>query len=341
MVRDAYPSNIRSFKGERSAREQRFIEDNIEIPYFCHQLFYVSRALSEDVRAAFYSSLRSICVTIGTTWCDGSHSPLVYRAHRRGCHGTVAEIMENDAQLAANGVLETWRSVCSTLAAYRTRDDQFELRLICGAASTETAAAFLALIHDLPRLKALSIRMGPNRNLDIQNMIMKIIRQRTKYFGPEPEGSFPFLKLPSSFNSASSNTPASSHPGISCPGLSTNAPPRSNAGSSNALGTQSGSKTVVITTVRLPIPLSPLPTPGIHLKCGTKNGACLLTPLGSSANSLLTRGNTCVMSAGILPPASSRHRRLHREDRRLVQQPNGAILLRSNPTFQFHTGTML
>lgn len=140
-------------------------------------------------------SLRSIGVTIGTSPCDGSHSLLVYKA-RGGCHGTVAEIMESDAQLAANGVLEAWRSFCSMLAANKTRDDQFELRLICSAALTETAAAFLTPIHDLPRLKALSIRMGPNRNLDIQNMVMKTIRQKTTYFCPEPERSFPFLKLP-------------------------------------------------------------------------------------------------------------------------------------------------
>ncbi|KAL4773887.1 hypothetical protein BDW60DRAFT_205652 [Aspergillus nidulans var. acristatus] len=38
--------------------------------------------------------------------------------------------------------------------------------------------------------------MGTNRNLDIQNMVMKTIRQKTTDFGPEPEGSLPFLKLP-------------------------------------------------------------------------------------------------------------------------------------------------
>ncbi|KAL3429251.1 hypothetical protein BDV09DRAFT_190291 [Aspergillus tetrazonus] len=333
----AYPGSIDSFKGEWSAREQRLVDDSDGFPYSCNQLFYVSRAISEDARAAFYSvntlhfyEMQDLLNLTPVSLISLSHSLRVYKA-RGGCHGTVAEIMENDAQLTANGVLEAWRSFCSMLAANKTRDDQFELRLICGAASTETAAAFLAPIHDLPRLKALSIRIGPNRNFDIQNMVMKTIRQKTTYFCPEPE----------SFNFAPSNTPASLHPGISYSGLSTNASPRSNAGSSNALGTQSVSGTVVITTVRLPIPLSPLPTPrqsvyspslsstaGIPLKCATKNGACFLMclppskhhgapkPLGSSANSLLTRGNICVMSAG-----------------RLVQQSNSAILLRSNSTF--------
>ncbi|KAL4815480.1 hypothetical protein BDW67DRAFT_185755 [Aspergillus spinulosporus] len=137
---DPYPSHIRSFEGEWSAREQQFIDDSIVSSDFSNQLFYVSRAISEDARAAFYSvntlhfykmqdllnltpvawkSLRSICVTIGMTRCEGSHHPLVYRAHQGGCHGTVAEIMENDTQLLTNADLEAWRSICSTLADYK------------------------------------------------------------------------------------------------------------------------------------------------------------------------------------------------------------------------------
>ncbi|KAL4751323.1 hypothetical protein BDW72DRAFT_212804 [Aspergillus terricola var. indicus] len=341
LVGSTYPSSIYSFPGEWLASEQDFINDDEELSYIPNQLFYVSRAVSEDARAAFYSenTLLSIVVTIGTTRCNYRHGPIVYRAHPDGCHGTVAEIMDNDAQLEANGVLATWRSICSRLAAYQTQDDRFELRLICGAASTETAAAFLAPLHDLPRLKALSIRMGSNRNLYIQHMVMKTIRQKTTYSAPEPEGPFPFLRLPVELQLRV----------LEHTGFIASWDLLSRAGSSVALGTQSGYGTVVITTVRLPIPVSPLPiarqsayfpslsfTAKILVKRGTRNWAFLLTCLlpskhhgpprrrSSSASSLLTYGSTCVISPG-----------------RLVQQSEGAILLRRNSTFQFHSGTTL
>ncbi|KAL2824456.1 hypothetical protein BDW59DRAFT_147373 [Aspergillus cavernicola] len=212
-----------AFDGEWSAREQRFIRENDEWFYIPNQLFYVSRAVSEDVRAALYSehslqfddgwrdniqtllnltplawkSLRSIFVLIGTKGCTAWWGPNIDMQNPdRDCHGTVQEISENDAQLEATGILPTWRLICSKLARYNTQDDRFELRLICGAATTETAAAFLAPIHDLPRLKALSIRMGADRRLEIQQMVMSMIRQKTTYFAPEPKGTFPFLELP-------------------------------------------------------------------------------------------------------------------------------------------------
>jgi hypothetical protein len=51
----ANPGTIDSFKGEWSARKQRLVDDSDGFPYICNQLFYVSRAISEDVRAAFHS----------------------------------------------------------------------------------------------------------------------------------------------------------------------------------------------------------------------------------------------------------------------------------------------
>ncbi|KAL5001735.1 hypothetical protein BDV10DRAFT_159630 [Aspergillus recurvatus] len=223
MIHGRYPSNLHSFRGEWSAREQRFIGEDVELDCIPNQLFYVSRAVSEDARAVIYSentlrfqdddrsglqtllnltpvgweSLRSIVVTIGTTECTSWRGPNIDMLHPdTDCHGTVPDIVENDTQLEATGVLATWRSICSKLATYNTQGDRFELRLICGAATAETAAAFLTPIHDLPRLKALSIRMGPDRNLDIQHMVMTTIRQKTTYFPPEPERPFPFLRLP-------------------------------------------------------------------------------------------------------------------------------------------------
>jgi hypothetical protein len=54
LLGGTYPPGIRSFRGEWWACEQRFIDDDIGLTYFCNWLFYVSRAISEDVRAAFY-----------------------------------------------------------------------------------------------------------------------------------------------------------------------------------------------------------------------------------------------------------------------------------------------
>ncbi|KAL2826273.1 hypothetical protein BDW59DRAFT_161111 [Aspergillus cavernicola] len=142
-----------------------------------------------------WKSLRSIVVTIGTTNCTSWVGPTIDTANTN-CHGKVPEILDNDAQLEATGVLSTWRLICFRLAMYNKEEDRLQLRLICGAATKKTAAEFLAPIHNLPRLKALSIRMGPNRNFGLQQMIMTTIRQKTDYFSKQPSAPFPFLRLP-------------------------------------------------------------------------------------------------------------------------------------------------
>ncbi|KAL2811725.1 hypothetical protein BDW59DRAFT_155484 [Aspergillus cavernicola] len=210
------------YYGEWSSREQKLVWENNMNTYIPNQLFYVSRAISEDARAMIYSenylwfhdedcwgglkrllnlsplgwkSLRNIVVTIGTKGC-GCWYDVGNRALITECHANALEIIENDCQLELSGVLSTWRLICSRLAAYHTEDNKLELHLVCGAASQETAARFLAPIHDLPRLKGLSVRMGPYRNLDLQQIIMITIHQKTQYFPQDPKGSFHFQRLP-------------------------------------------------------------------------------------------------------------------------------------------------
>ncbi|KAL3451700.1 hypothetical protein BJX65DRAFT_304288 [Aspergillus insuetus] len=92
-----------------------------------------------------------------------------------------------------------WRFICSRLATYSTQDDQLEVQLICDAATKDAAAQFLAPLHDLPRLKGLSISLGGTRRLDFQCMILSAIRQRTQYFPQHVDEPFPFLALPTEF----------------------------------------------------------------------------------------------------------------------------------------------
>ncbi|KAL2865889.1 uncharacterized protein BJX67DRAFT_382276 [Aspergillus lucknowensis] len=217
-----YRSPLSSFhRGEWSSREQRLVEQDDYKIRFPNQLFYVSRAISEDARAMFYSenslefndeyprafncllnlsplgwkSLRSLLITIGTKDCTHWLRPETWKPYR-DCHGAASDRIEHDNQLEASGVLSTWAFICSQLATYITEDDQLELHLVCGAASQDNAASFLAPIQDLPRLKGLSIRMGPHRDFDILQMIMTTIRQKTLYFPQDPKEPFPFQRLP-------------------------------------------------------------------------------------------------------------------------------------------------
>ncbi|KAJ0413160.1 hypothetical protein BJY00DRAFT_320068 [Aspergillus carlsbadensis] len=207
--------------GEWLSREQRLVEQDgseIRIP---NQLFYVSRAVSEDARAMFYSenylwfsdenaggfeylprlsplawkSLRSVVIGIGTKSCRYWLRPETWSPYR-DCHGAASGLVESDSMLDASGGLSTWAFFCSQLATYNTEDDQLELHLVCGAASQDTAAQFLAPIRDLPRLKGLSVRMAPHRNLDLLQMIVDTIRQKTHYFPSDAEEPFPFQRLP-------------------------------------------------------------------------------------------------------------------------------------------------
>ncbi|KAL2824446.1 hypothetical protein BJY01DRAFT_230462 [Aspergillus pseudoustus] len=209
-------------RGEWSSREQKLVRDNDQWACIPNQLFYVCRAISEDARAMLFSenylwfsdencwggmktllnlsplgwkSLRTIVVTISTKGCQYWFRPETERPYTT-CHADATEIFENDRRLAASGALATWRLICSQLGTYNKEDNRLELYLVCGAASQETAAEFLAPIRQLPCLKGLSIRMGPHRNHDLQQMIMTTIRQKTHYFPCDPEGTFPFERLP-------------------------------------------------------------------------------------------------------------------------------------------------
>ncbi|RHZ67861.1 hypothetical protein CDV55_105311 [Aspergillus turcosus] len=207
--------------GEWSSREQRLFPKPgsrpgwQQGPWFPNQLFFVSRSVSEDARRTFYSenhfcfeddmgcglrslsnmgrigwgSLRRFAIRIGAEYCQGPQ--------KQACHGTAEEVLENDSQLEKNGVLGMWRQICHQLATHITQDDQLEIRLICGAATKKTLAAFLEPLQQLPRLRELSIRVGPCRNLDLQQALMATIAQKTKFLIRQARpGVFRFLDLP-------------------------------------------------------------------------------------------------------------------------------------------------
>jgi hypothetical protein len=207
--------------GEWSSREQRLFRKaesrpgRNQEPWFPDQLFFVSRSVSEEARRTFYSenhfcfqydmgcglrslsnmgrigwgSLRRFAIRIGAEHCLGPG--------KQACHGTAEEVLENDGQLEKNGVLGMWKQICDRLATHIKQDDQLEIRLICGAATKKTLAAFLEPLQKLPLLRELSIRIGPRRNLDLQQALMATIGQKTRIFiyqaGP---GVFRFLDLP-------------------------------------------------------------------------------------------------------------------------------------------------
>jgi hypothetical protein len=207
------------FYGEWSPREQKLVEQAGGRYYFCNQLFYVSRAIPEDARSEFYSG--------NHMWfCDERRfgfgqllelTPLAWRSLRNiticfgrknyrfwdypsGCYKEyrllAQDIGDIDAQRELSDDLAIWRLICSKLATYSTQNDQLELQLICDAATKDAAAQFIAPLHDLPRLKGLSISLGGARRLDLQYMILSTIRQKTQYFPQLADEPFPFLALP-------------------------------------------------------------------------------------------------------------------------------------------------
>ncbi|KAE8376142.1 hypothetical protein BDV26DRAFT_294372 [Aspergillus bertholletiae] len=207
--------------GEWSSCEQRLLRKDEsrpgrnQEPWFPNQLFFVSRSISEDARRTFYSenhfcfqydagcglrslsnmgrigwgSLRRFAIRIGTEYCLGPE--------KQACHGTAQEILDNDSQLEEGGLLGIWKQICHQLATHIKQDDRLEIRLICGAASKKSLAAFLEPLQKLPRLKELSIRAGPRRNLDLQQSLMATIDQKTMLFRRQARpGVFRFLDLP-------------------------------------------------------------------------------------------------------------------------------------------------
>ncbi|KAL4866944.1 hypothetical protein BDV12DRAFT_128340 [Aspergillus spectabilis] len=207
--------------GEWSSREQKLFRKAKSYPghdpepWFPNQLFFVSRSVSVDACRTFYSenhfcfqydegcglrslsnmgrvgwgSLRRFAIRIGAEYCHGPE--------KQACHGTAEEVLEMDSQLETNGLLGIWKQICHQLATHIKQDDQLEIRLICGATTKKTLAAFLEPLLKLPRLRELSIRVGPRRNLDLQQALMATIGQKTRFFLHQTRsGVFRFLDLP-------------------------------------------------------------------------------------------------------------------------------------------------
>ncbi|KAI9037876.1 uncharacterized protein KD926_011488 [Aspergillus affinis] len=180
---------------------------------FPNQLFYVSRAVSEDARSFFYGENvilydndpknPSLPILMGL-------SPQVMRAFRTISIGYFIEyesssgdtesggLKENSSSRTDNEPFRDWLRACEWLATHIKNEDQLTLQLDCDARTKETAAAFLEPLHKLPRLKDLSIRLGSGWNPDIQQMIMTMIRQKTRLqlCRPPSPAPFRFFDLP-------------------------------------------------------------------------------------------------------------------------------------------------
>ncbi|KAL4948797.1 hypothetical protein BDW69DRAFT_175772 [Aspergillus filifer] len=79
------------------------------------------------------------------------------------------------------------------------KDDQLSIEVVCPGVTIATAKTFLGPLRELPRLKNLSISLGPHRNMEILPMVLETIKQKTTFFGPNNRlalQSFPFLDLP-------------------------------------------------------------------------------------------------------------------------------------------------
>ncbi|KAL2831811.1 hypothetical protein BDW59DRAFT_140074 [Aspergillus cavernicola] len=119
-----------------------------------------------------WASLRDISILLDKKSCSRTEGVCC-------CKGKV--LAEKDSHFQAAGVLSTWRDRCTQLGTYINKDNQLSIRVACEAASKATAAAFLDALKELPRLKELSIRLGPHRNLELLDMIMEIIEHKTKF----------------------------------------------------------------------------------------------------------------------------------------------------------------
>ncbi|KAL5046748.1 hypothetical protein BDW71DRAFT_207233 [Aspergillus fruticulosus] len=199
--------------GEWSAREQKLIEKKVwhgRRQWLANQLFYVSRAVSEDSRTMFYAENKfEFARHIAHGLQDiGGFGPLAWRSFRyisialdKSYHNEANEYVDfkyddwfRARSLDVSQVLPDWRYICKQLAAYNTRDDWLELRFICDAATRTAAAAFLDPLKDLPRLKDLAIQIGPFWNPGIQEMITATIQEKTKL--EASPGPFHFFGLP-------------------------------------------------------------------------------------------------------------------------------------------------
>ncbi|KAL4936535.1 hypothetical protein BDV06DRAFT_204848 [Aspergillus oleicola] len=202
---------------EWSQREKRLIRWSIDFwpLVFPNQLFYVSRSVSEEARRVFFSA-NSFELSLDE---DGGFQylinagPLAWASlsnvqvniDQQLCHAIWGDcsckarlITKGNGPVEHSAIFSAWRQLCVQLGPH-LKDDQLSIHVACGAVSKATAATFLDALSELPRLKDLSIRLGPHRNLHVLSMILEAIKRKTKFFEtrnrPTKE-TFPFLKLP-------------------------------------------------------------------------------------------------------------------------------------------------
>lgn len=151
------------------------------------QLFYISRAVSDDVRSTLYSqNLFMVCnrTHVGLS----SLLDLTPVATRSLCRLAVRldqSVLDSFDDLDPVdddilSILPLWRQFCDRLAAH-LKPDQLELVVVCHVKKALVAEALLAplLQSQLPRLKSCSIRLGPYRDDRLQNKIKQTVENVT------------------------------------------------------------------------------------------------------------------------------------------------------------------
>ncbi|KAL4800096.1 hypothetical protein BDV19DRAFT_384461 [Aspergillus venezuelensis] len=209
ITQEPIEPSLGSRNGEWSCREKTIIKGNQPCrKWFTNQLFYVSRAISEDSRTMFYLENRfefACHISWGLRDIRG-FGPLAWASFRRLFFALDRTYHYEGNEYAfeydewfwerakdASEVLPDWLYICEQLTAYSTRDDWLELRFSCDAMEKATAAAFLDPLKNLPRLKDLVIQMGPFFNPGIHEMVAGIIWEKTR--AEEFPGAFCFFNL--------------------------------------------------------------------------------------------------------------------------------------------------
>ncbi|KAL4807950.1 hypothetical protein BDV18DRAFT_159158 [Aspergillus unguis] len=178
------------------------------------QLFYVTRAISEDARRFFYShnkfvlsdlqgsglrwlmvmselgmsSLRQISLRLGPGLCNELWVP--------GRDDTLLDPSESDQLPGDPTTPACWAFICNRLGPH-LEDDQLDLRLTCRPYNPDLLEDLLNPLDSLPRLRALSIRLQLNSEHELPQSIYDAVRRKTRLFeNQQGQGIFPFMDLP-------------------------------------------------------------------------------------------------------------------------------------------------
>lgn len=147
------------------------------------QLFYVSRAVSEDARSILYSqNLFIVCNKIDVSLSMLLHwTPVAIRSLRRlgirldeSLRDGFCDAVPLDDHVLS--ILPLWGKLCSHIASH-AEPDQLELTVMCHVKKTSIAEALLAPLRQsqLPTLKSCSIRLGPYRDDRLQENIKQTV----------------------------------------------------------------------------------------------------------------------------------------------------------------------